>query len=345
MINEIDLSGTNIDKYYLLEKIGNGSFGSVYSVNDRALNVKKAIKILDVEEPEKLLALLKEAEIPYKCQHKNIVTINEANIFPVNDELKVIIDMELVNGGSLERGLKNRFIPIVEGMKIISDALYGLEYAHLKGIIHRDIKPANILLHNEIPKISDFGLAVPVGTKIEPWVWYRTHAAPEVFTDSIATVESDIYALGMTFYRVVNNIGDWRMYISQITNFKDLQISGKLIEKLPFEAYVPNRVKQIIKKACKPNPAERYRSAAEFRDAIDRLRFTCKWHPINSDTWAGTSCNSRDSFLACVKLSAKKAEFIIKRNGRSIGAECKTFSNEEDAKKHLYQYIAQKTIS
>lgn len=344
MDSSLDLSGINIDKYHVVEKIGNGSFGSVYNVIDMVLNTKKAIKILDISEPEKVLALFKEAEIPYKCQHKNIVMINEANVFSVNNELKVIIDMELVNGGSLEKRLKERFIPVVEGLKILSDALYGLEYAHLKGIVHRDIKPANILLHNDIPKISDFGLAVPNGTNIDPWVWYVTHAAPEVFENSVASIESDIFAFGMTLFRVVNNISDWRTYISQIKNYNILIRNGKLIEHLPFSPYVPSRVKQIIKKACKASPYDRYKSAAEFRDAIDRLRFYCKWYPVDSNTWEGLSCGSKDKYIARINFG-KKSEFVLKKNNRCIGSECETFSTKEEAQAFLYQFIAQKTIS
>lgn len=249
MDQTLDLSGTSIDKYSIKRKIGNGSFGAVYHVIDMALQSEKAIKILDVSHPEKALAMLKEAEIPFKCRHKNIVTINEANIFPVQDSLKVVIDMELVNGGSFEASQGRQYMPIVDGLKLLSDALYGLEFAHINGIIHRDIKPANILIHNGIPKISDFGLAVPVGTEIDPWVWYRTHAAPEVFSDSVATTSSDIFfAFGMTLYRAVNNITNWRDFLQNIRDANVLMRNGKLIDKLPFDPVIPNKVRQIIKK-------------------------------------------------------------------------------------------------
>lgn len=341
----LDLSGTNIDKYHLIKKIGNGNFGAVYHVLDRALQTEKAIKILDIDEPQKALELLKEAQIPYKCNHKNIVRINEANVFLVEDDFKVVIDMELVNGGSLENKLATSFIPIVDGLRFLSDALYGIEHAHLTGIIHRDIKPANILIHNNRPKISDFGLAAPEGTAIHPWIWYRTHAAPELFHNSTATVTSDIFAFGMTLYRTVNNISDWRDMISEMDNADDMVRNGKLINALPFYAFVPIKVKRIIKKACAIDPQKRFQSAAELRSAIDKLQPNCKWHPIDVKKWGGVSFNGKDEYLAYVETTKRKNEFRFKRNNRHIHSETRTFSTREEAYQYMYTYIAQNTFA
>lgn len=171
-----DYSNKSIDKYYLIEKLGNGSFGAVYRVKDRILKEEKALKIMNVVNPKLAQNLFKEAEIPYKCTHKNIVKINDAMILKFDNEDIFAIDMLLVDGGSLESIVKHNFLPVTRGIKIISDTLYGLEHAHLNGIIHRDIKPANILLDNRIPMLSDFGLATTLNTVITPWKWYATHA-------------------------------------------------------------------------------------------------------------------------------------------------------------------------
>lgn len=167
-----DYSNKSIDKYYLIEKLGNGSFGAVYRAKDRILKEEKALKIITVNDPMKAQQLFKEAELPYKCTHKNIVKINDAMILKFNGEKLFTIDMLLVNGGSLEKVLKHNFLPITRGLKIISETLYGLEHAHINGVIHRDIKPANILIDNRTPMLSDFGLATALNTVITPWKWY-----------------------------------------------------------------------------------------------------------------------------------------------------------------------------
>ena len=346
MDRNADLSGTTIDKYQVVKKIGCGSFGAVYRVFDMILQTEKAIKILDFDEPEKALILFKEAEIPYKCRHKNIVAINDANLFPVQDKLMIIIDMELVNDGSLENLLAKDFVPILDGLKLLSNSLYGLEHAHLNKIVHRDIKPANILINNGVPKISDFGLAVPEGTEITPWRWYRTHAAPEVFQGlSLATISSDIYAFGMTLYRTVNNIADWRKFMEGIDNADSLRKTGKLIDKLPFAPFVPSKVKQIVKKACKGKPEERYQSAAELRNAIDRLQCRYKWSPINPTTWEGIPFkNCGEKLEASIVCSKRKNEFILKRNNRCAHAATQTFDCETDAMQYLQGFISNNTI-
>lgn len=346
MNRDDDLSGTTIEKYRIIEKIGRGSFGAVYRVFDMILQTEKAIKILDFDEPEKALMIFKEAEIPYKCRHKNIVAINDANLFYVQDKLMIIIDMELVNDGSLENLLANGFVPILDGLNLLSNSLYGLEHAHLNKIVHRDIKPANILINNGVPKISDFGLAVPEGTEITPWVWYKTHAAPEVFQEqSVATISSDIYAFGMTLYRTVNNIADWRKFMGKIDNADSLRRTGKLIDKLPFEPFVPSKVKQIVKKACKVKPEERYQSAAELRNAIDRLQCRYKWSPISPTTWEGVSFKKCDEKLeASIVVSKQKNEFILKKNNRCVHALKQAFDCEADAMQYMHGYIANHTI-
>lgn len=222
-----DYTGQNIGKYKLVEKLGKGSFGAVYKAHDMLLDVDKAIKILKVTDPQIAYELFSEASIPYKCQHNNVVRINGAELVVFQKEIQFIVDMQLVNGGSLEL-LKTQHISVIDGLKMMKDILFGVEYSHLQGIIHRDIKPANILIDDGVPKISDFGLSTTLNSVIIPWRWYCTHAAPETQnTVSKATIETDIFALGMTLYRMLNNISDWRTFLDLIPNKNNLIYSGK----------------------------------------------------------------------------------------------------------------------
>jgi len=173
-----------IDKYQIIHSLGSGSFGSVFRVHDRALNAEKAIKILDVTDPTQFIVSLEEAHILNGCRHKHIVTINEANVFDVLGQARVILDLEYISLGSLQGALESRWVSIQEAVECIRCALLGLEHAHGLGILHRDIKPGNILLGATGAKLSDFGLATtgavvaPVGSA----QGYVTHLPPEFFT-------------------------------------------------------------------------------------------------------------------------------------------------------------------
>lgn len=80
---------TSIDKYQIIKPLGSGNFGQVFHAFDRALMTEKAIKVLKVTDPTQFLQHLEEAQILKVCTHKHIVTINEANIFPVNGDNRV----------------------------------------------------------------------------------------------------------------------------------------------------------------------------------------------------------------------------------------------------------------
>ena len=88
-----DYSGKRFGKYYLIQKLGNGGFGSVYKVFDNILGVEKALKILEVSNPEEAYKLFSEAAIPYKCQHNHVIKINSGEIIKYNGELLFVIDM------------------------------------------------------------------------------------------------------------------------------------------------------------------------------------------------------------------------------------------------------------
>lgn len=341
---ENDYSGEEIGKYKLIAKLGNGGFGAVYKAVDRVLNAEKAIKILEVSNPRKAYELFNEAAIPYECQHNNIIRINSGELLNFNSELVFVVDMELVNGTSLESLLRNRFIPIAESIHYIKDILFAVEFSHLKGIIHRDIKPANILLDNGIPKLSDFGLSTALGDLIIPWKWYIAHAAPETFVnDLVATVETDIFALGMTMFRMVNNISNWNLFLQNITNFESLIKTGKLMGKIPQAPYVPLKIQRVIKKACNPSPEKRYHSATEMRNSLEKIHFLYNWSMCDTYHWIGLSNGlpKKDIFL---EMKRKSIDVVVKNNGRRSSSDSKNFFTLEEAKAYLFEYIRSTTI-
>lgn len=339
-----DYSGNQFGKYYLIEKLGNGGFGAVYRAHDQILGVEKAIKILEVSNPNEAYKLFSEASIPYKCQHANIVKINSGEIIDFNGEFVFVVDMELANGKSVDSTLKTGFISTNESLDIIRNILFAVEYSHIQGIIHRDIKPANILLDKGVPKLADFGLSTALGTVIVPWKWYVTHAAPETFVnDSIATVQTDIFAIGMTLYRMVTGISDWNLFIQSIPNAQSLMKNGRLINNLPLASYVPDKVYKIIKKACHADPQKRYKTASDMRNAIEKLSPQYDWRRMNDFYWVG---NAMGQSQKEINLELKKSviNVVVRNNGRKSSKDSEKFSDLDGAKKYMFEYIKGTTL-
>lgn len=341
---QTDYSGEDCGKYHLIQRLGNGQFGVVYKAYDKILKVEKAIKFLKVTDAKEAYKLFNEASIPYKCKHDNIIKINSAEVILFKDDFVFVIDMELVCGESVEAILKHEDITVLESLDIIRKILFAVEYSHLQGIIHRDIKPANILLDNNEPKLSDFGLSTMLGTVIKPWKWYMTHAAPETFVNnSIATVETDIFAIGMTLYRMVNRISDWEYFLNRIPNVGNRIKEGKLIDILPSSPYIPEKIHKIIKKACRKSPENRYSSATEMRNAIEKLRPYYNWREFEQDYWVGRALGlpKKEIFI---EKKRNNTRVVVMNNGRKSSRDSKTFVNEHKAREYLMEYVKETTL-
>lgn len=267
-----------VDKYQIMRPLGSGHFGQVYHAFDRALQTEKAIKILNAKDPDEFLTHLKEGQILVKCRHKHIVAINEANIFDVDGEQRIVLDLEYIPEGSLEGALNDRWVSTREAVTYIRGALLGLEYAHSQGFLHRDIKPGNILLASTGSKLSDFGLATDAGVLLNGSPrGYVTHLPPEYFTDASTSVMTDVYAAGITLFRAVSNISDWRSVSRSVPDGRKHVEAGTLIKKIGYGEFVPDQIRRIISKACHPDPAKRFQSAQEFGQRLDKLRFGIDW--------------------------------------------------------------------
>ena len=153
-----------------------------------------------------------------------------------------------------------------------------LEYAHQQDYIHRDIKPGNILIGRRGEgKLSDFGLAtqVPRGATASPY-GYLTHVAPEMFRDGVANRLTDIYALGVTAYRLLNGDG----FLPQLATTEELQdmiLAGEYPDRSHYRPHVPMQLRKVVNRAMNTDPAKRYASASDFRHALEAVPISCDW--------------------------------------------------------------------
>jgi tetratricopeptide (TPR) repeat protein/tRNA A-37 threonylcarbamoyl transferase component Bud32 len=155
--------GALVDRYVVLELLGNGAMGSVYSAYDPQLDRRVAIKILhrwlqsEAKDNDFRARFVREAQTMGKLSHPNVVAVYDVG---VTSEGWVYLAMEIVEGGTLAAWLKEKAPPWREVLRMLRQAGEGLAAAHRAGIIHRDFKLDNVLLGADgRPRVTDFGIA------------------------------------------------------------------------------------------------------------------------------------------------------------------------------------------
>jgi eukaryotic-like serine/threonine-protein kinase len=284
-----------------LKRLGSGYFGTVWLARDTGLETERALKIIN-KEKIKEENLFHEAQILQAAQHRNVVRIYATDEW--NDE-SIYIAMEYLPKGSLEDEAEGAYVDLTRARRLVIDVLRGLEHLHSNGILHRDLKPGNILIDNgNNAQISDFGLAIPADADFadSPLAQYNyvLHRDPRVIDGHAYDAQSDVYAAGVTFYRLVN--GDEYLGTVDGVDLDDDILAGEFPDRTHYRSFVPRQLRTVINKAMQPNAAKRFRSAVDFRRAIEAIPVEMNWKErrrLDGVEWRGTSRGR----LAVVKLT------------------------------------------
>ena len=260
---------TQIGKYPVLRKLGEGATSEVYLCNDPFNKRDVAIKVAfpeSMQDPERgklyRKLFLTEASLAGKLQHPHICQIYDA----VADESLHYIVMEYVDGGTLEKFCRpEMLLPVDRIVEIVFKCTRALEFAHKAGVTHRDIKPANILYTGETDvKITDFGAALIASgdtTQVSS-IGSPAYMSPEQVKEHPLDHQTDIYSMGVVMYHLLagrlpfqasNNFS----LIYQITNVEPDPPSG-------FRPEIPEAVEAIVKHAMAKDLSERYRHWEDF---------------------------------------------------------------------------------
>ncbi|MBI1954952.1 MAG: serine/threonine protein kinase, partial [Acidobacteria bacterium] len=231
------------------ERLGAGNFGEVWLVTDTGLNAERALKVIPPDKVLNKQNFFQEAQLLKAVEHPNIVRVHETGSLA---DGRLYVAMEYLSKRSLEDEAKGSYIPLTRAKRLMIDVLRGLGYAHSKDVIHRDIKPANILVGDSSEgKLSDFGLAVPSGLDLKGLgvkdYAYTLHLAPEVKSPNDYTVLTDIYACGVTLYRLVN--GDTFLPTIPPAEVLKLARQGKFPDRTAYRDFVPRPLRLITNRA------------------------------------------------------------------------------------------------
>ncbi len=230
---------------------------------------------------------VKEARSLARLSHPNIVSVYDVGEV---DNLPYIV-MEHLAGGSL-KGRIERTGPLKAGdaARIAIEIANGLAFAHSKGIIHADLKPSNILFDaNDHAKIADFGIArTPKEDAATPELYATAmYVAPERVEGKQASVQSDVYGLGLVFYEMLVGAPPFTSTSAGVL-MRD-HVVRMPVPPSHLRASLPRELDTIVLKALAKQPNLRYQKASEFANAV-------------------TSIENIDKELATTRISAVMTE-------------------------------------
>ncbi len=219
----------------------------------------------------------KEAKLLGQLNHANIIQVIDFS----NEHLTLF--MEFIEGKPLDEILADKGeLSLDESLRIISEVLAGLHYAHQHHIIHRDIKPENIFLTDDgRAKIADFGIASILGgsdgapaAESGSWAGTPSYISPEQIRGEETGPRADIYSTGITLYRLVTGklpfVGD------DVLETAVMQLNEIPVPPQEIAPQISSELSRIILKAMTKSPEDRFPTALDFKEALDRLRYPRK---------------------------------------------------------------------
>lgn len=259
-------------RYEVIDRIGGGGMAIVYKAHDILLHRKVAIKVLRqqyVHDEDFIRRFRREAQSAASLSHPNVVSIYDVG----QEEDTHYIVMEYIEGSNLnEKIIEKAPFQVEEAIHIASQICEALDHAHHNQIIHRDIKPHNILIgKNGRVKVTDFGIARAATasdiTQTGSVIGSVHYFSPEHAKGISQGEKSDIYSLGIVMYQMLTNklpfLGESPISVA----LKHLQ--DKVEEPRKVNPLIPQSVENIILKALRKTPEERYDSAKVMLEDLD----------------------------------------------------------------------------
>ncbi|HEY8805065.1 MAG TPA: Stk1 family PASTA domain-containing Ser/Thr kinase, partial [Clostridium sp.] len=328
-----------LDRYELLEKIGEGGMGTVYKAKCHLLNRFVAVKILKTKfnnDEEFVARFKKEGTSIARLSHLNIV-----NVYDVGSEDHInFIVMEYINGRTLKQLIKgNGRLSSEKTLNIVLQITEALECAHKNNIIHRDIKPDNIMItEDDIAKVMDFGIAkvadsrtVTNSNKVMGSVHYFS---PEQAKGNFVDCRTDIYSLGIVMYEMVT--GKVPYDAESAITIAMMHIQEIVTAPKEIITDIPENINQVILKAMQKEPIKRYQTAKEMAEILSAIKENFNYKvEVNNGLDDNTMIidevkvsDVRDDFTTVMSKAAGAEQTIIKKDREVLPGNKKRSKNK-----------------
>jgi len=255
-------------------RLGRGGMGVVWLAREAALERLVAIKVLrrdDEGDRSMEERFLREARMAARLRHRNVVSVHAVGR---RDDI-AYFTMDYIDGETLSQRASSRgALPVAEARRIMLETCEGVRHAHRHGIVHRDIKPSNVMLDGEDHVVVlDFGLARP-DTGPSLTVSGAVHGTPEYLSPEQveggrATLRSDIYALGLTWWLLLT--GRPLVDVESATGALAMHVTSDFEGVVLRDSRVPADARRIVASMVARDPARRHASLDDVIEAISAL--------------------------------------------------------------------------
>ncbi len=258
------------ERYRIVSLLGRGAMGEVYRADDLRLEQPVALKFLpegmthDAEARDRLFA---EARNARSVAHPNVCRVYDIGEF----NGRVFLTMEDIDGEDLASLLRRiGRLPGTKALEIARQVCAGLAAAHERGILHRDLKPSNVMIDGRgTARITDFGLAVNA-ERASPADVAGTmpYMAPERFRGAPATVQSDVYALGLILYETFTGQRAFNAPTATLEEWRSVHDSSDPTRPVTLANDIDAATERAILRCLEKDPARRPASAARVAASL-----------------------------------------------------------------------------
>jgi serine/threonine protein kinase len=278
------------DRYDVIEKIGEGAFGSVYAVRHRDLGKRFAMKVMHVRligQSRIAERFLREIQVTAAVDHPNVVDIIDTGELA---DGRPYYTMDLLRGEPLAaiRAREHR-LPWSRVQPILLQICDALQAAHDRGVIHRDLKPANCFCIDrrglDFIKILDFGLAkltrdagpdLTLQSELLGTLWYM---APEQLIGEPVDVRVDVYAAGVILFELLTGAPPFATFNRTELMHQMLTSEAPTLRSVASELVFPAGLEEVVSAALRRVPAERFASMRHLAAALRTIQPDPASHP------------------------------------------------------------------
>ena len=251
--------------------------GTVYRALDTRLLISVAIKVLHQSSAQALVRFQQEARALSALQHDGIVKIYD--FFACEEE--VLLIMEFVDGKTVRQILDEQGVFETEdAIKIALEVSRAINHAHANGIIHRDLKPDNVMVTTDgAVKVLDFGIAKLLQTddvfgtltRAGQLIGSPLYMSPEQLQGQQATVQTDIYGLGLLLFHMLADRSPFRSETVSTMLEERLHIPPSKVAEFIGQEKLGQEIDRVLAVALAPEPSRRYRNMAAFESDLNVL--------------------------------------------------------------------------